>query len=66
MRFDLAPLLERLGLATPLAAIRALHISGATFRRLRNEGLSVNQADRLACRAGLHPGEVWPEWWWFA
>ncbi len=26
-------------------------------------GLSELQADRCAIALGLHPGEIWPEWW---
>jgi hypothetical protein len=29
----------------------------------RRGGLSLDQADRYAIRAGWHPAEVWPQWW---
>lgn len=33
------------------------------FRWRAEGGLPEHQADRIACRLGLHPGLVWPEWW---
>lgn len=30
--------------------------------RWRNVGVSFDQADELATRAGFHPASVWPEW----
>ena len=44
-------------------AARRLRVSMSTMKRLRSTGLTVWQADVYACRAGLHPGLVWPEWW---
>lgn len=32
------------------------------IRRYRTWGLTATQADRWACRAGLHPLDVWPHW----
>lgn len=29
----------------------------------RHNGLSVEQADRIAVRLGLHPSCLWPEWY---
>lgn len=40
-----------------------LHVSRATLARYETHGLDDRQADRCAVRAGLHPGNVWPEWW---
>ena len=36
--------------------------SGSTVRRVGAEGLTEEQADTWACRLGLHPALVWPEW----
>lgn len=47
----------------PGTVAQVLGISGTTANRYRREGLSVKQADKLACRAGLHPANVWPEQW---
>ena len=33
----------------------------AVWRRRGDLGLGL--ADRLACRLGLHPSLIWPEWW---
>lgn len=30
--------------------------------RWRQYGLDAYTADRLACRAGVHPAEIWPNW----
>ena len=38
-------------------------VSGTDLKRYMAEGLTEYQADRYAVRAGLHPGDVWPEWW---
>jgi len=43
-------------------ACEVLHISGMTYKRYREKGLTDELADRLAVRAGYHPAEVWPEW----
>lgn len=40
-------------------------LAGVTTRavcRWRSNGLSLLQADRLACRLGYNPGSIWPEW----
>lgn len=40
----------------------ATRLNASTFRRAEVEGLTLEQADRLAGRAGRHPTEVWPCW----
>lgn len=37
--------------------------SGDVFTAAHRYGLSERQADRLACKAGLHPLILWPERW---
>jgi hypothetical protein len=58
---------EHNGTGGPLHGLKGLVASalGVDFRHLKraqNDGLSVLQADRYACRVNLHPAEVWPEW----
>ena len=63
-RFPLEPLRVAAGCATlrALAArLGGLHVSNA--HRQAHIGLSPIGADRAAMQLGLHPGEVWPEWW---
>jgi len=39
--------------------------AGVTVRRVRfwkEHGLSEQHADEAACTIGLHPCEIWPEW----
>lgn len=43
---------------------RALGVSRTTVRRARQDGISYYTADQFACRAGLHPANVWPDQWW--
>lgn len=33
------------------------------FRRMLHRQLTIDEADRLACRVGVHPSEVWPHYW---
>lgn len=39
-------------------------VSVRTVWRRLHQGLDEKRADRWATRLGLHPGEVWPEWWY--
>lgn len=60
-RFPLAPLLEVTGLT--MAQLNArIRMGGDTYRRVQTEGLSELVADRWATRLGLHPAEVWTDW----
>jgi lambda repressor-like predicted transcriptional regulator len=59
--FAVAPLLALT--ATSLAALgRRAGLSGSTIAQARSRGLTVWEADRLACLAGFHPALVWPDW----
>jgi hypothetical protein len=62
VRYSLQPLADALGLTldTPGLA-RRLNLSGTTWKEYRDLGVSERVADRLACKAGLHPYTVWPE-----
>lgn len=31
--------------------------------RAERRRLTERNADAAACNAGLHPGDVWPDWW---
>lgn len=50
---------ERYGSAD---AAKVLGISGTTAAHFRANGMSAYQADKLACRIGLHPGEIFDDW----
>jgi hypothetical protein len=43
---------------------RALHISSTTLERYRNVGVTVEQADKLAVRIGIHPWWIWGDAFW--
>lgn len=52
----------------PLVAMRpdardALGVSSSAWSDANIRGLSDRNADRWACRLGLHPGVVWEGWW---
>lgn len=64
--YRLDELIEALGIAgeTRLDQARRLGLDAGYLYRLLRTGLTEEMADRLACRAGLHPGVVWPAIWW--
>lgn len=64
--YRLDELLAALGIAgeTRLDQARRLGVDPGHLHRLARTGLTEEMADRLACRAGLHPGTVWPHYWW--
>lgn len=36
-----------------------------TWHRAKTFGaLTVDEADRIACRLGYHPAHLWPDYWW--
>lgn len=37
--------------------------NGVEYQLRKTEGVTALVADRIATAAGLHPAEVWPEWW---
>jgi hypothetical protein len=57
--YALADLIERSGL-TSAAAMRACRVSGAQWNLYEEKGLTLDQADRLACRLGLPAVTIWP------
>lgn len=40
----------------------ALGVNRRRIYRMRQLGLTVEQADELAVGIGMHPAEVWPDW----
>ena len=47
---------------TAAQAAHQLHVSYRQLQQLARFGLPEHLADRWACRLGLHPANVWPEW----
>jgi transposase len=37
-------------------------VSYRTVQRWQRRGLTIWQADRVACRFGTHPSLIWPDW----
>jgi hypothetical protein len=61
--FDLNSLLAvKAPTLSPNAFRRQLRVGNAQWRSYALHGLSAETADRLATRIGLHPGEVWGDW----
>lgn len=58
-RYPFAPLAEAMSCSEHAACVR-LGLSGSTQQEYRRRGVSLDVAERLALRAGLHPFEVWP------
>ena len=42
---------------------KAVGVERHVVRRWQRKGLTVWEADRAAVAAGVHPANVWPEWW---
>lgn len=64
-RFSLAPLEELLRAQGGSSVKRLALLMGTNERqvhRWRHHGVTWAQADLLAVRAGLHPAELWPQW----
>ena len=59
-RYPIQALTEMMALGFA-EGMRALKISGSTYQKYRDQGVSRVSADRLAVRAGFHPYEVWPD-----
>jgi hypothetical protein len=58
--FPLDALVLSSGAVSLLAFARRAGVHNRQVHRWRSEGLTLAQADTLACRLGLHPVEVWP------
>lgn len=59
-RYPFAPLAEAMR-KTQHAACVTLGVSGSTEQDYRRRGVTLEVAERLAMRAGMHPFEVWPD-----
>lgn len=59
MRYPIADLIAMMRCDSEDQARRTLRI-GAQYHRIVDEGLTLDQAERYAERAGFHPYEVWP------
>ncbi|HET6963631.1 MAG TPA: helix-turn-helix domain-containing protein [Acidimicrobiales bacterium] len=65
--FAFAPLEKVAGEGKVLGLARAMGLKWREYvYRWRARGLSVWEADVLACRLGMHPSEVWGDLWWTA
>lgn len=60
--FPVGPLMAATGLTSAQLG-RWARCSGTVWARVLRYGLTERQADRLACKAGLHPVSVWPRWY---
>lgn len=60
-RYPLEPLADAVGM-TVAALGREVGMSGATRTKVETFGLTEAAADRYAVRLGLHPWEVWQDW----
>lgn len=62
-RFPFAPLERWLGAHTVKKTAKLLDVDPRQIYRWRSGGVREDVADRLAIGLGLHPGDLWPEWW---
>jgi hypothetical protein len=60
-RLPVEPIVRRYGSFSALARTLGLHCAQAA--RWSDRGIPVEWADRAAVYIGLHPVEVWPEWY---
>ncbi len=58
-RYPFSELASAMGCSEHAACVR-LGVSGSTEQSYRRSGVTLEVAERLALRAGLHPFEVWP------
>lgn len=75
VRYPLEPLLEHLGPVEtrrghgpPMdgracALAELLGITARSVHRWSRAGLREQWADRAACRLGVHPSLIWPDYW---
>lgn len=62
-RFDLQPLAALLGATCDSEIAHATDTCRRTVQRWKHDGMSADQADRAAIRAGYHPANIWPDWY---
>lgn len=61
-RYPLEPLMKLSGAEDMTEFAAAAGVTRRSAFRYQAEGLSINQADRVAVTVGFHPLLVWPEW----
>jgi plasmid maintenance system antidote protein VapI len=61
VRLSIEPLVKMYGTVCGLG--RALGVHSTQVNRWRRTGLTIATADRLAIAVGLHPVDLWPEWY---
>ncbi len=62
-RLPVEPLLVAAGGHDDRTVAELLGVHRRAVSRAREHGLTDRMADRWACRLGVHPGTVWPQWW---
>lgn len=63
VRFPSAPLEQAAGGGNVVELAARLRVSRPTINRWRAVGIIWSHADEAACRLGLHPSEIWPDWY---
>ena len=61
-RFDLDALADAIGATCDGDIAQATDTCRRTVQRWKHTGMSVDQADRAAVRAGYHPANIWLTW----
>ena len=59
----LMEILDRRGGITPLRQLLERKEYDRILKGVRTGRLSLATADLAACRIGIHPCRIWPEWW---
>ncbi len=62
-RFSAEALMVKLGSESQTAFARTCHVERNQMRRYLRDGFPETTADRIATRVGMHPAEVWPDWY---
>lgn len=60
--FKYAPLEKLVGETNKSQVALILGVSVDMLKRFDTKGLTVDEADVLACKLGVHPSFIWPEW----
>ncbi len=62
--YDPKPLFDLFPETSPRQIAAALDVTLRTVQRWKAGQVRLNEifADRLACRLGVHPANIWPEW----
>ena len=61
-RLPLQPLIDATGVENATMAAERWGCFHSQVWLAKREGLTVWMADRWACHSGIHPGEIWPNW----